>query len=182
MPAGARQGDDALRMVAPEDRGGMTIVEGGPAGHPGVADDQQAGRLGLDAHDDAVGVVRGPLGRREGLANSRRPEGVAGHQHGRAGVDVPEGREDRGRVVGRDDRPGDDIGAGHRGGVAMDREGVPAPPPRRQERPGGVGIDVVGDQEGHAHPIEHPLLHLAPVSRDGFAQRLRTGRRAGAVA
>ena len=37
------QGDDALGVVAAEDRNRAAVDAGGPAGHPGVGDDQEAG-------------------------------------------------------------------------------------------------------------------------------------------
>ncbi len=124
--SGVKNWDDSLRHISTQDRHDSPIDPRGPAWHPGISDDEQAGSLSGHTENRAIGVERGPLRRREGLARAGRCRGqrVVIHHDRLAGIESAEEREDeRGRLV-RDCRGGHDVGTGKRGGIAQSRSTI----------------------------------------------------------
>src|SRR5208337_2524114 len=139
------QRNDALGLVASEDRRRPASDQGRPPGKPGVGHDQQSGGLGEHLEHGAVRVVGQPGNWNEGLPTIGRQPGqrVVTHEHGRPWITRSESREDHGGLVRNDLGTGDYVGSGQSGRILLDHVVSSTIPTLRQDRPGRVGLDAV---------------------------------------
>ena len=91
----------ALSEIAAVNWHGFAVELGGPAGHPGIGDDQKARSRRRDLDQRPVGVKREPVSGGKGLPRDARNDGqgIFRHQHGGARVAGSKQGENRGRIV-----------------------------------------------------------------------------------
>ena len=183
--AGFGQGDDPLGPIPSQDRRGLAVDLGRPAWHPGVGDDQEAGGLGRDPEDHAVGVGRGPCRRGERLAM-----GGARDRAGRPASGRPLGRRFAGTASTIEAIVLGDLGAGGRRrpwarptGSGRTAKVEPPHVPEVDQRPGRPGIEAYRRPATRRSSDRGPLAGRRAGTGDGLVHRaisvLQVGRRRG---